>query len=144
MEKREHSILLMALGHCALRKLPDEDDGKSFWLEAVARVIKSDGGGSYVYMRRDKNTLEPVIKKDFDSSRGIAYIDKIYPYEFLRSEFMPKLTSKGDKVAYVAMHRKTEPSQYKQFSVAELDREIIKIAIALQEEADSKNTYYNE
>jgi hypothetical protein len=142
MQKKEQESLIDALVYCSLRDLPDVDDGIGYWLEALAKVAKRDGSRAYVYVARNDETLEPIIKKDFGSISGIAFVEEYYPYEYLREEFIPSLANKEEKVKYLAQKDEAKEKEYSKMSVKKLDNEIIRQAIKAQKEFDNKNTYY--
>jgi hypothetical protein len=142
MRREEQESLVEALSYCALRELPNKDDGDGYWLEAIARVAKRDGTHSYAYAARDIQTLEPCIKKDFGSVSGIAFVEDYYPYEYLRDEFAVKLSTKESKVEYLSSIDADNAKAYAKMSVKKLDEEIIRRCIIAQQEFDNKTIYH--
>lgn len=141
MRKKEQEALIEALAYCSLRGLPEPDNNDGYWLEALARVVKQDGSVSYAYVKRDKSTLEPIIKKVFGGMGGIALVDQYYPFEYLRDEFYPTLEKKDDKVKYLSELYPENSKEYTKMNVKALDNEIIKTGIALQDDFDNKLVY---
>lgn len=142
MRKREQESLVDALSYCSLRDIPNVDNGEGYWLEALAKVAKSDGSHAYVFVERDLETLEPTIRKDFGSISSIAFVEEYYPFEYLREEFMTKLPNKEAKVAYLSQVDEANAKAYAKMSVKKLDDEIMRRDIMSQKEFDKKNTYY--
>lgn len=142
MYKKEKESLIDALAHCSLRDIPAADDGSGYWLEALARVAKRDGTKAYVYAVRNIDTLDIEIKIDFGTISGIAFVEEYYPFEFLRDEFMPKLSNKDERVKHLANGDEEVSKQYSKMSVKALDELIIKNAIKTQKAFDSKKVFY--
>ena len=142
MYKKEKESLIDALAYCSLRDIPAADDGSGYWLEALAKVAKRDGTKSYVYVVRNIDTLELETKIDFGTVSGIAFVEEYYPFEFLREEFIPKLSNKDERVKYLAKSNDDLTKQYSKLSVKSLDELIIKNAIKAQKSLDSKKAFY--
>lgn len=141
MRKQEQQSLIEALSYCSLRERPEPDDGDGYWIEALARVVRYDGSVAYVYVKRDENTLECVIKKVFGDVGGIALVDQYFPFEYLRCEFAPKFELKEDKVKYLSDITPGNGKLYAKMSNKALDEEILKIGMKMQNDFDSKLTY---
>lgn len=142
MRKKEQEALIDALIYCSLRDIPPVDDGEGYWLEALAHVAKRDGSKTYAYVSRNPHTLEPTIKKVFGAAGGIAHVEAYYPYEYLRSEFIPELKNKDSKIAYLSNGDANVAKELSKLNVKDLDKEILRRAISAQIEYDNKTIYH--
>ena len=124
--------LIAALSEYALRDLPDVDDGQSVWIKAIALVRKKDGTSSYVCFKKEPYTFCNVVLKDFGTCSAIADFEEFYPFSFLKSGYMPvfKGQKKEDRVKYLNKYNKDV--DYSAYTLKELDKEIISIAIERQ------------
>lgn len=128
--KRES--LVSALSAYSLRDIPQPDDGQSVWVKAIALVNKKDGTQGYVCVRKDPKTLNNVICNDFGTSAVVVNFVEFYPFSFLQSGYMPvfKGQKKEDRVKYLNKYNKDV--DYSAYTLKELDKEIISIAIERQ------------
>lgn len=131
--------LLDALCWTGLRELPEPDDKEHVWIKALALVKKFDGTQSYVYMEKDKKTLENKIIKDFGSVSTIFSTEEIYPFSYLKDNYIPKFKTaqKNERVAYLSKYDKKSESEYAELSLKELDKEIMRRAVVKQLEKES-------
>lgn len=89
MTKQQKRQLDECLSTLSLRELPEKWDKKSFYLMAVVEVYKSDGTISYALQRRRANKeLELFIAKDFGSVATIMEIRNVYPFVFLKEQYV--------------------------------------------------------
>lgn len=140
-EKLKEMSLIDALSFCSLKALPEKDDKKNVWIRALAEVKKIDGSESYVLLKKNPTDLENRIVKDFGTISAISKIIKVYPYDFLKSMYMPrfKKDDKNEKIAYLAKENKQNEEVYKKMSDKAISKEIIKIAIKTQLYHESNN-----
>lgn len=123
--------LIDALAYCSVRELPPEDDKQNVYIGAIALVTKRDGSKSYCVLQKDKNCNDKIIK-DFGSISPIVSIEKIYPYLYLNSNFVPKFDSKKreERVKWLSIVNPNE--NYEEMSMRDLNKAIINIAIQNQ------------
>lgn len=89
MTKQQQRQLDECLSTLSLRELPEKWDKKSFYLMAIVEVFKADGTISYALQKRRANKeLELVIVKDFGSVATIMEIRNIYPFAFLKEQYV--------------------------------------------------------
>ena len=121
-----------------LKELPEKDNGENIWVKALALVKKRDGSESYVYVAKNKITLENNIVKDFGSSSAIFEIVEYYPFSFLKSSYVPsfKTQKKEDRIKY--LQRYDNSKDYSKKTLKELDFEIIRVAIEKQIEEEKE------
>ena len=93
----EQSKLTEALSYCAIKELPEEDNGENVWIKALGIVSKRDGTSSFVALERDKNGENKVVK-DFGSVSQIVKIEKVFPYLYLESFRVPTFDSNSKEV----------------------------------------------
>lgn len=134
----EEKSLLSALSYFLLRELPDKDSGDNIWIKALALVKKMDGSKSYVYVCKDTKTLENRIVKDFGTSSAIFEVIEYYPFSYLKSGYVPKFKTqkKEDRIKYLEKYN--NKVDYNGFTLKELDREIIRVAIEKQLSEENK------
>lgn len=127
-DKSEEKSLISAMAFCSLRELPQEDDKENIWVEALAKVQKSDTTISYVYVRKDKNG-ENKIAKDFGSSSIIRKVICYYPFNFLKASYLPtfKTQKKEDRIRF--LQKVYKDKDFSKMSLKELDKEVLKVAI---------------
>lgn len=128
--KRES--LIAALSEYALKDLPQVDDGQSVWIKAIALVSKKDGTQSYACVKKDPQNLNSVVLKDFGNCSAIASYEEFYPFSFLKSGYMPvfKGQKKEDRINY--LNKYNGNVDYSGFSLKELEKRILAIAIERQ------------
>ena len=131
--------LLDALCWTGLRELPEPDDKEHVWIKALAIVRKSDGTQGYVYMEKDKKTLENKILKEFGTISTIRTIEEIYPFSYLKDTYVPKFKTakKNERIAYLSKYDKKSESEYAEMSLKELDKEVMRRAVVKQLEKES-------
>lgn len=102
MGKFTEQSLNEALNYARLHKLPDEWNGTDHFVKAIALVSRSSGQQSYVIVRMDGEGKQLVVK-DFGMD-AIRRIDKVYPYLFVDSQYMPRFSSghEEDRYEYIA------------------------------------------
>lgn len=132
--------MIDALSHSGLCELPNEWDGKTIWLKAIALVHTSNGIMSYVCMAKDSRTLKDKIVMTFGDTGAIMRVESIYPYEFLRDEFNPTFTSKkkDERIEYLVRIRPEREDEFRTMNFKTLEDEVIKVSINAQIEHDKK------
>lgn len=139
MKDWKNESLIDALSYCALRDLPEKDNGEDFWLRAVALVRKADGSESYIYVEKSLADLTNRTIKDWGSISPIREIVEYYPFSFLKAQFMPKFKTqkKEERIKYLTTYDKKE-GEWESKSLKELDLEVIKRAARRQLEQEKR------
>lgn len=123
--------LMRCLSWCGLNELPEKYNGEGVWLQAIARVVKSDGGEYYVVMKKS-NDAEDRIIKSFGPVASIVRIVELHPYLWLSKAFLPvfKSNTKKERLEYLA---KTIPAtDFSECTLKEMDKAILCLAIRKQ------------
>lgn len=141
MSNKSDESLIDALSFCSLRDLPEVEDGENVWIRAIAKVVKADGQSYYVYVEKDENLQNRIIK-DFGPISALVKIVEYYPFSYLKPAFMPKFKGKNkegkeERIAYLTRYNKD--LDYSNYSVKELDKLILGGAIKKQMEQEKRN-----
>lgn len=132
MTKTEES-LFDCLAFCKLSQLPEKEDGKSVWLNAIAKTRKNDGCYYYAYVERDKDG-KPKIMRDFGAVRAIVKMEEFYPIVYLDSSYVKKFKKDEEGTASLIEYLKSVGVKidFDNATRKDLDKENIKIAIQKQ------------
>lgn len=132
MTKTEESMF-DCLAFCKLSQLPEKEDGKSVWLNAIAKTRKNDGCYYYCYVERDKDG-KPKIMRDFGAVRTIVKIEEFYPIVYLDSSYVKKFKKDEEGTASLIEYLKSigVKIDFENATRKDLDKENIKIAIQKQ------------
>lgn len=122
---------LAALKHSRCASLPDKWDGKSIWIKAIALVTKRNGKKEYVIVK-SKTINDISIVADFGTTSIVVKYDEIYPYEFLKSSYIPKLSGKYQIISYICEMTGTSRSLIERMDNTQLKRALIAVAIKTQ------------
>lgn len=124
--------LVAALSFFLLKELPDSDDGENIWIKALALAKKRDGSESYVYVVKDKDTLENRVAKDFGAISQIVEIIEYYPFSFLNAAYIPEFNGnkKDDRIKYLMAYDNSK--DYSAMTLKELNKEVIRVGIVKQ------------
>ena len=128
MESIKEKSLISCLAALDLRDLPKERDKEDVWILAVGLVSKIDGTFSYAALRKDEDGNARVVK-DFGNICAIRKIEKVYPYKFLDTSFMPmfKTRAKDERIAW--LERMGEKGNFSEMSAKELEKKVLNVAI---------------
>lgn len=132
MTKTEES-LFDCLAFCKLSQLPEKEDGKSVWLNAIAKTKKNDGCHYYAYVERGKDG-KPKIMRDFGAVRTIVKLEEFYPILYLDSSYVKKFKKDDEGTEKLIAHLKKEGVNidFENATRKDLDKENIKVAIKNQ------------
>lgn len=132
LNKTEQSMF-DCLAFCKLSQLPEKEDGKSVWLNAIAKTRKNDGCHYYAYVERGKDG-KPKIMRDFGAVRTIVKIEEFYPILYLDSSYVKKFKKDEEGTASLVEYLKSEGVKidFENATRKDLDKESIKIAIQKQ------------
>ena len=73
------------------------------------------------------------VLKDFGTIARISKIEKVYPYVYLDSFYVPNCKNKEEKIKFLASYDNTV--DYSKYTAKQLDKEIIVKAIQLQKKS---------
>lgn len=132
LNKTEQSMF-DCLAFCKLSQLPDKEDGKSVWINAIAKTRKNDGCHYYAYVERDKDG-KPKIIRDFGAVRTIVKMEEFYPIVYLDSSYVKKFKKDEEGTASLIEYLKSigVKIDFENATRKDLDKESIKIAIQKQ------------
>lgn len=132
LNKTEQS-LFDCLAFCKLSQLPEKEDGKSVWVNAIAKTRKNDGCYYYCYVERDKDG-KPKIMRDFGAVRAIVKMEEFYPIVYLDSSYVKKFKKDEEGTASLIEYLKSigVKIDFESATRKDLDKENIKIAIQKQ------------
>ena len=132
LSKTEQS-LFDCLAFCKLSQLPEKEDGKSVWLNAIAKTKKNDGCYYYAYVERGKDG-KPKIMRDFGAVRTIVKMEEFYPILYLDSSYVKKFKKDDEGTASLIEYLKSigVKIDFESATRKDLDKENIKIAIQKQ------------
>ena len=132
LNKTEQSMF-DCLAFCKLSQLPEKEDGKSVWLNAIAKTRKNDGCYYYCYVERDKDG-KPKIMRDFGAVRAIVKMEEFYPIVYLDSSYVKKFKKDDEGTASLIEYLKYEGVMidFENATRKDLDKENIKVAIQKQ------------
>ena len=132
LSKTEQSMF-DCLAFCKLSQLPEKEDGKSVWLNAIAKTRKNDGCYYYCYVERDKDG-KPKIMRDFGAVRAIVKMEEFYPIVYLDSSYVKKFKKDDEGTASLIEYLKSigVKIDFENATRKDLDKENIKIAIQKQ------------
>lgn len=132
LSKTEQSMF-DCLAFCKLSQLPEKEDGKSVWLNAIAKTRKNDGCYYYAYVERGKDG-KPKIMRDFGAVRTIVKMEEFYPIVYLDSSYVKKFKKDEEGTALLVEYLKSEGIKvdFENATRKDLDKENIKIAIQKQ------------
>lgn len=128
----EKDALNEALKFTFTGNLSEEHNGTDIWIEAIALVSKVNGRQGYALVKRDKNG-EPQIKKSFGTPCMITKIEKIYPFYFLDTEFIPTFKNKAEKIRYIINLSDISQADIDAMTETEIKNILIDICIKQQE-----------
>lgn len=132
LNKTEQSMF-DCLAFCKLSQLPEKEDGKSVWLNAIAKTKKNDGCYYYAYVERGKDG-KPKIMRDFGAIRTIVKMEEFYPIVYLDSSYVKKFKKDEEGTASLIEYLKSigVKIDFENATRKDLDKENIKIAIQKQ------------
>ena len=132
LSKTEQSMF-DCLAFCKLSQLPEKEDGKSVWVNAIAKTRKNDGCYYYCYVERGKDG-KPKIMRDFGAVRTIVKMEEFYPILYLDSSYVKKFKKDEEGTALLVEYLKSEGVKidFENANRKDLDKENIKIAIQRQ------------
>lgn len=128
MEKIKEKTLVDALSYCDLRELPKEWDKETVYIRAIALVSKTDGSYNYAVVKKGDGGKDNV-EKDFGNISAIRTIEKVYPFRFLATNFVPTFKTKSKDERLNWLEKFGDGKDYSSMTLKELDKEILSSAM---------------
>ena len=128
MEKIKEKTLVDALSYCDLRELPKEWDKETVYIRAIALVSKTDGSYNYAVVKKGDGGKDNV-EKDFGNISAIRAIEKVYPFRFLATNFVPTFKTKSKDERLNWLGKFGDGKDYSSMPLKELDKEILSSAM---------------
>lgn len=127
--KTKDETLVDCLSYLSMRNLPEKWDKKAFYIMAIVEVEKADGSVSYAIQKRRAENLELYIAKDFGSLSIIRNVIAVYPFEFLKEQYMFE-GKKEDKIKFLKSRFPKE--NVEELGTKEINRLILRAAMETQ------------
>jgi hypothetical protein len=114
-------------------ELPEPWDGKSVYITAICKTLKSDGNYYYCVVEIDENGKNKIVK-DFGRCAAILKFEEIYPLSYLEPSYLKKFKKDAEGTAKLVEYLKNEGVEM-DFESADrkmLDKANIRVAIKRQ------------
>ena len=95
------------LEYCKVSKLPEPWDGKSVYIQGIAKTLKADGNNYYCLVEIDENGKNRIVK-DFGRCAAIVKFEQIYPLSYLEPSYLKKFKKDEDGTAKLVEYLKNE------------------------------------
>ena len=95
------------LEYCKVSTLPEPWDGKSVYISAVCRTLKSDGNYYYCVVEIDEEGKNRIVK-DFGRCAAIIRFEEVYPLSYLEPSYVKKFTKDEEGTAKLVEYLKNE------------------------------------
>ena len=121
------------LEYCKVSTLPEPWDGKSVYISAACRTLKSDGNNYYCVVEIDENGKNRIVK-DFGRSAAIIKFEEIYPLAYLEPSYVKRFKKDEEGTAKLVEYLKGSGVEM-DFENADrkmLDKANIRVAIKKQ------------
>ena len=121
------------LEYCKVSTLPEPWDGKSVYLSAVCRTLKSDGNNYYCVVEIDENGKNRIVK-DFGRCAAILKFEEIYPLSYLEPSYVKRFKKDEEGTAKLVEYLKNEGvvMDFENADRKMLDKANIRVAIKRQ------------
>lgn len=121
------------LEYCKVSTVPEPWDGKSVYIQGIAKTLKTDGNNYYCLVEIDEEGKNRIVK-DFGRCSAILKFEEIYPLSYLNPSYVKKFKKDEDGTAKLVEYLKNEGVQM-DFENADrkmLDKANIRVAIKRQ------------
>lgn len=95
------------LEYCKVSKLPEPWDGKSVYISAVCRTLKSDGNNYYCVVEIDEDGKNKIVK-DFGRCAAIIKFEETYPLSYLEPSYLKRFKKDEEGTAKLVEYLKSE------------------------------------
>ena len=129
------------LEFCKLASLPEVEDGKSVWINAIAKTKKLDGNYYYCYVERDRDG-KPSVVRDFGAVSAIIEYVEYYPIIYLNPAYLfkAKKDEEGNQRLVEYLKKEGVNLEWETADRKTLDKENIKVAIRRQLAEEKKKS----
>lgn len=127
------------LEYCKVATTPEPWDGKSVYIQGIAKTLKADGNNYYCVVEIDENGKNRIVK-DFGRCAAILKFEQIYPLSYLEPSYVKKFKKDEDGTAKLVEYLKNEGVEM-DFENADrkmLEKANIRVAIKRQLENEKK------
>lgn len=128
------------LEYCKVATIPEPWDGKSVYIQGIAKTLKADGNNYYCLVEIDEEGKNRIVK-DFGRCVAILKFEEIYPLSYLNPSYVKKFPKSDEGTAnltaYLVENGFVEAEQAD--NRKDLDKLNIRLAIKKQL-ADEKRT----
>lgn len=121
------------LEYCKVSTVPEPWDGKSVYIQGIAKTLKADGNNYYCLVEIDEEGKNRIVK-DFGRCSAILKFEEIYPLSYLNPSYVKKFKKDEDGTAKLVEYLKNEGVEM-DFESADrkmLDKANIRVAIQRQ------------
>ena len=77
------------LEYCKVATIPEPWDGKSVYIQGIAKTLKADGNNYYCLVEIDEEGKNRIVK-DFGRCSAILRFEEIYPLSYLKPSYIKK------------------------------------------------------
>lgn len=121
------------LEYCKVSTLPEPWDGKSVYISAVCRTLKSDGNNYYCVVEIDENGKNKIVK-DFGRCVAIVKFEEIYPLSYLEPSYLKRFKKDEEGTTKLVEYLKNEGVEmdYENADRKMLNKANIRVAIKRQ------------
>ena len=130
------------LEYCKVATIPEPWDGKSVYIQGIAKTLKADGNNYYCLVEIDENGKNRIVK-DFGRCAAILKFEQIYPLSYLEPSYVKKFKKDEEGTAKLVEYLKNEGVEmdFENTDRKMLDKANIRVAIKkqLRDEKNVKN-----
>lgn len=113
---KEQQSLTEMLMYAGIPKLPEPYQPtdaslkpEDVWVKGLAKIQRMDGGIDYVVVEHDFFSWNEIKIKKSHGNVGIAHsVLGLYPYEFLKINNIPEVSTKQDIINYISLYVKDD------------------------------------
>ena len=130
------------LEYCKVATIPEPWDGKSVYIQGVAKTLKADGNNYYCLVEIDEEGKNRIVK-DFGRCAAILKFVQIYPLSYLEPSYVKKFKKDEEGTAKLVEYLKNEgvKMDFENADRKMLEKANIRVAIKkqLKDEKNVKN-----
>lgn len=111
-KSRTEESLLEMLMYSGVSSLPEPNDKEQVWARAIVKILRKNGHMDYALAYHDFFAWNEVNVTKTLPGLGIAHgLVEIYPYEYLKDEFIPAVENKKDIIDFISS-RTSDDEEY--------------------------------
>ena len=130
------------LEYCKVATIPEPWDGKSVYIQGIAKTLKADGNNYYCFVEIDEEGKNRIVK-DFGRCSAILKFKEIYPLSYLNPSYVKKFKKDEEGTAKLVEYLKNEGvvMDFENADRKMLEKANIRVAIKkqLKDEKNVKN-----